>query len=130
MKVVSQTKSNNPTSRTAITFSYRRGRTRIHKATIEELGRPPHIRMLFNPDNNSLAIQGCEKKGKDTIRVPVNLFMPLGSFEISSTLFLESIRKRMGWNNNLTYHVSGHYDQATMLAVFNLNDFEIVSDED
>ncbi|MHB1454986.1 MAG: hypothetical protein ACYCYM_13665 [Saccharofermentanales bacterium] len=127
---MSQTKSNNPINHTAITFSYRRGRTRIHKVTIEELGRPPHIRMLFNPVNNSLAVQGCEKKEKDTIRVPVNLFTPLGTFEISSMLFLESIRKRMGWIDSLTYHVSGHYDPATKLAVFNLNEYEIASDDE
>jgi hypothetical protein len=120
----------NATNRIAITFSYRRGRTRIHKATIEELGKPTHIHMLFNPENNTLAVQGCEKKERDTIRVPVELFTPHGSFEISSTLFLESIRKRMGWNSNLTYHVRGHFDATTKLVVFNLSEYEIVSEED
>lgn len=122
--------SSSAANRIALTFSYRRGRTRIHKATIEALGRPAHIRMLFNPGNNTLAVQGCEKKERDTIRVPIELFTPQGYFEISSTLFLESIRKRMKWNSRLTYHVRGHFDPATGLVVLNLGEYDIVSEED
>lgn len=124
------TKSNKIINHIAITFSYRRGRTRIHKATIDELGKPPYIRMLFNPENNSMAVQGFTRKVKDAIRVPANLFDPNGTFEISSTLFLESVRKRMEWDKNLTYMVPGHYDQGSKLIIFSLNDSEIISDEE
>jgi len=123
-------RNNKSTSHVAITFSYRRGRTRIHKATINELGHPPYIRMLFNPENNSLAVQGFEKKVRDAIRVPDNLFEPNGTFEISSTLFLESLRKRMGWDKNMSYLVLGHYNSDAKLVIFELNEREVLTDSE
>lgn len=129
-KGVDATKGNKNIGHIAITFSYRRGRTRIHKATIDELGRPAYIRMLFNPENNSLAVQGFSHRVKDSIRVPSKLFEANGTFEISSVLFVESIRERIKWDKASSYSVSGYYDPNSKLVIFNLSEGEVINDEE
>jgi len=57
------------------------------------------------------------------------LFEPNGTFEIYSVSFVESIRKRMKWNKTLSYSASGHYDPNSKLAIFNLNEGEVINEE-
>ena len=40
-----------------LSFSFKKGRTIIYRATIRELGKPEYVRFLLNKKNKTVAVQ-------------------------------------------------------------------------
>ncbi len=44
-------------------------RLRIHKMTLRSLNNPSYVYLLINPDKKVLAIQRCDNKKRDAIKI-------------------------------------------------------------
>lgn len=99
----------------AITFCYRRGRTRIYKSVVTALGNPEYMRMLIHPEKRILLLQVCDQRDRDAIKIPKNISRARAEFSINSVAFLESITTLMNWSKKLTYRVDGSIENDCLM---------------
>ena len=111
-----------------LTISYRRIKIRIHRSTIRALGFPTHIRLLMNPNDLKLAVQACDKSERRSFKVPKNLFVDSGRFEITSIALLRLILKYTDWEEGKAYKLYGETSVQERLVLFDLKEFEVVID--
>ena len=113
-----------------LSFSFKKGRTIIYRATIRELGKPEYVRFLLNKKNKTVAVQCCEAIDKDRFKVPEFTKKNKGQFEISSLNFLTMLYKLEGWDQTKNYHLHGYVVPKYRLILFYLDDAVQIGDED
>ena len=111
-----------------VTFCYRNDFMRIHKTSIAALNYPDYIRLLIDKKSRLFAIQPCDIRERDKIRVPKWTDIDSSSVEFHGKAFLESVTKLMGWSKDLTYRISGSLedDAGKPYLLFRLSDAEEV----
>ena len=96
-----------------VTFCYRNDFIRIHKTSIAALGFPDYIRLLIDNSNRLFAIQPCDIRERDRIRVPKWTDIKSGSVQFHGMAFLERLTKLMGWSEDMTYRITGEVKEDT-----------------
>ncbi len=112
-----------------ISFSIKRGRTLIYRATLHELGDPEYIRFLFNAKEHKLAVQSCEGIDKEAIKIPNDL-EPHNQFEVSSVGLLRIIYRNNQWDFEKTFNISGYSFPKNHLIEYRLSDAAQIRDEE
>ena len=127
-KVVPETAFNEETI--MATFTYKDSRIRLSRGIIRKLGTPPFVRLLIKPEKLIMCVQPCDSnKEYGTFKVPKNIFGENGKFRINSAYFIIMLWERMGWEEGLSYSVTGKYNTENNVALLNLADWSISSVE-
>ena len=127
-KTVSVTSFNEETI--MATFTYKDFRIRLSRGTIRKLGTPPFVRLLIKPEKLIMCVQPCDSnKEYGTFKVPKNIFSENGKFRINSAYFLIMLWERMGWEEGISYSVTGKYNVDNNVVLLNLSDWCISTAE-
>lgn len=101
----------------------KRGRIRIHKAVLHQLGDPQYIQLLVNPSDMVVAVRCIDAPlFKDSVHIiSRNRFCSVFSCEIYSRLFvakLSALATAMGTGG--LYRIKGKVMLSQRIAVFDL----------
>jgi hypothetical protein len=113
-----------------VSFSLKRGRTLIYRATIRELDNPECIRFLLSRKQKKVAVQVCEVIDKDSFRVPDFSSDKKIQYEISSMNFLNIIYGMMNWDPQKAYHLRGYLVPKYRLVLYDLTEAKAIKEEE
>lgn len=108
-----------------MTIDLKKKRIRIHKVTISQLGNPPYIHLLVNPEKRSLVICPCLYRSKDTLTIRCSSLR--NSEYYSTSLVRELSLLNPGMDDGSTYMIDGIKDTGTGNIIF---DFRTVTNAD
>lgn len=111
-------------ARTGISFSFKRGRFRIYRATMKAMEEPEHIRILMKRDEKMLALQAMDHMTMDTIEVPKTKGQSQSGYEVSSQSFIEMIYEMCGWDPACSYAALGYKYPQKGVVIFDLKEAE------
>lgn len=104
----------------SIAIDPRKNRIRVHKATLHALGDPKWIQLLFNPEDQVLAIRAATRKlpGGHEIRIRPREICGQ-EFELySSLLFYQMSHSCVRMEKGYTYKLTGEYKAAKKTVFF------------
>lgn len=110
-------------SRPAISVDPRTNIVRIHRVTLDMLGRPDYVMLLVNPENMQIGVRPSNKRDRHAHKVRWEVLTDTRSYEICSMRFISELYK---FNNNAdkntAYRLYGHYFKESNVAVFDFKD--------
>ncbi len=84
------------------------------------LGKPEYVRLMFDPKGKRIAVQGSNKKTKDSIYL--NPERKCKQFGIYGQGYVPEICKLMpNWKSELRYNIIGEYYEDENVLVFDMN---------
>ncbi|OON87457.1 hypothetical protein BXO88_04080 [Oribacterium sp. C9] len=107
----------------SITIDIKKRRLRIFKSTLHNLGDPPYIQLLINPDCLVVAIKSISHsfKGDQTHKVSKRTLHSDNCVEICSKSFIEKlIEISPNLDRSFNYRMNGEIVPDEKLAVFSL----------
>ena len=110
-------------SDTYITIDLNDDLIRIPRITLNAIGCPDHIQLLFHPEDRRIAVKACVEKDRYSVRVNKALLNTDNSFELHSKLLVDSIRQICpNLELGCAYHIDGKLYDERKLAVYDLYD--------
>ena len=109
-------------NRAIMTIDLKRSRFRIHKSTLNKMGKPQYIQFLVNPEEMFIAVLGSDRPlaGGTANRVKL-VQMPNHSIEIYSNALLCALVNMIGTLDFLySYRMSGEVDVTNRVAYFSM----------
>ena len=108
---------------TYITIDLNDDLIRIPRVTLNALGCPDHIQLLFHPENRRIAVKACDEKDRYSVRINKALLKTDNSFELHSKLLVDSIRQicphlELG----CAYRIYGRFFEHKKTVVYDLFD--------
>lgn len=103
-----------------MTIDLSRGRFRVHKSTLNKMGRPQYIQFLVNPEEMLIAILGSDHPLSGGTANNVQQFQPTKhSVEFYSSTLMSALVDMIGiLDFRYSYRVSGEVDVANRVAYF------------
>ena len=117
-----------PLSKPTIMVDLKKHRIRIHKHTLQLLGKPEYICILVNPEDQIIAVS-CAVKS-DHLAHYINWKAQLNqkSYELYSMNLVESLREVcVDWQDNRSYRILGEIVPAAGVAQFHMRDYIIIN---
>lgn len=111
-----------------ISFSLKRRRALIYRATLKEIGEPSYIRLLVNRKQKRMAVQSCEEIDRESYEVPS--YDSWEQFEIASIKLIAMFYKMAGWNQEKSYRIYGYPVKKYHLVLFCLEDGTEITDDE
>jgi len=112
-------------SKPAIRVALKEFRLHINYATLSCLENPPYLHFRYNEKKNLLAVSGSNEETANSFEVPKRAAH--GECYISRMALTESLRRRMGWNENESYRITGEFLPDMGVVLFDLSDATIVT---
>ena len=105
-----------------MTIDLRRSRFRVHKSTLNKMGRPQYIQFLVNPEEMLIAILGSDRPLSGGTANNVQQFQPTKhSVEFYSSTLMSALVDMIGiLDFRYSYRVSGEVDVANRVAYFSM----------
>ena len=110
-----------------ILVSLRRGDIDIYHSTVLALRNPKYIRLLLNPKEKRMCVQGMSKKAAETFPVPKQREDADWEFRISSKQMSAIIYEINSWNTGSSYRIPGVLRQEYRLVEFDFHAAEEIS---
>lgn len=115
----------------SLSIDMKKSRLRIHKTTLNQLGKVGYIQLLVNPNDKILAVRGSEQRHKDShslCRVQLN---PENCFELYSKSLMERIMSLLpDLDTNCTYRIPGEAHSGDNIAFFPLRNMQKVEGDE
>lgn len=96
-----------PNDTAYVSFYMRSNTIRIFKNTIRAMGSPKFIRLRIHDREKTIIIEPYDRSTFSSFRVPLPLNAAKEGLDIHSKLFIRIVAKRMRWDMERTYRVSG-----------------------
>ena len=94
-------------------------RIRLNQNTLTLIGKPEHIHLLVNPNDQTIAICVCKDKDKDAIRIRYSS----RDCEIYSKFLMERILKLSDRiQADKTYRITGYISENKKMITFRIDD--------
>ena len=109
-------------NRAIMTIDLKRSRFRIHKSTLNKMGKPQYIQFLVNPEEMFIAVLGSDRPlaGGTANRVKL-VQMPNHSIEFYSNALLCALVNMIGTLDfQYSYRMSGEVDVTNRVAYFSM----------
>ena len=109
-------------NRAIMTIDLKRSRFRIHKSTLNKMGKPQYIQFLVNPEEMFIAVLGSDRPlaGGTANRVKL-VQMPNHSIEFYSNALLCALVNMIGTLDfQYSYRMTGEVDVANRVAYFSM----------
>ena len=109
-------------NRAIMTIDLKRSRFRIHKSTLNKMGKPQYIQFLVNPEEMFIAVLGSDRPlaGGTANRVKL-VQMPNHSIEFYSNALLCALVNMIGTLAfQYSYRMTGEVDVANRVAYFSM----------
>ena len=105
-----------------MTIDLSRGRFRVHKSTLNKMGRPQYIQFLVNPEEMLIAILGSDRPLSGGTANNVQQFqLTKHSVEFYSSTLMSALVDMIGiLDFRYSYRVSGEVDVANRVAYFSM----------
>ena len=103
-----------------ITLDLKKNRIRIHKSTLELLGKPKNIHILVNPKKCKLIIKPTYPDKRASLKI---IYKRDVECEFYSVILIRRLSKLLPQNNpECTYRIVGRIILHPNLALFDIND--------
>ena len=95
-----------------------RHRFRIHRTTLERLGKPDYVRLLINPDKKGLVVASCNEdtQGAHRLRHPSKRH----STEVYSPSLVNELAKCAGFAHQKAVRLTGRQLRGQQVIFFSL----------
>lgn len=106
-----------------LSVDLKKNRIRIHKAPLHQMGDPPYIQLLVNPERMEVAIRGVDYDAPQVQAHKVSQSKMLSdfSYEIYSMAFVKKLCALIGdLDTNCSYRMAGTLSPEKRLAIFSL----------
>ena len=105
-----------------MTIDLRRSRFRVHKSTLNKMGRPQYIQFLVNPEEMLIAILGSDRPLSGGTANNVQQFqLTKHSVEFYSSTLMSALVDMIGiLDFRYSYRASGEVDVANRVAYFSM----------
>ena len=109
-------------NRAIMTIDLKRSRFRIHKSTLNKMGKPQYIQFLVNPEEMFIAILGSDRPLSGGTANNVQQFqLTKHSVEFYSNTLMSALADMIGTLDfRYSYRVSGEVDIANRVAYFSM----------
>ncbi len=106
---------------TAATVTITPTKLRFNKATAQELTYPEYVVMSLNPQTHQVAIQGSSEGTKNAFLFAAEGLATTYAITVDILALTNSIRKMMGWADDLEYMARGLYYAAADAILFDMD---------
>ena len=109
-------------NRAIMTIDLKRSRFRIHKSTLNKMGKPQYIQFLVNPEEMLIAILGSDRPLSGGTANNVQQFQLANHSAdfYSSTLMVALVNMIGTLDFRYSYRISGEVDIANRVAYFSM----------
>ena len=96
------------------------------KRLVDEMGNPPFVRTLLDPEKKIFCIQACKQTDDQALRFSKPRIEQKGGVAISCTPLMNVLRTLMGssWDKKHRYRIAGKHFSDSKATVFYLNTAE------
>jgi hypothetical protein len=113
-----------------ICIDRKKERIRIHRQTLNLMGRPEYIQLLVNPDKGMFALRGSFKGDHLAHRIRKSFFTSDNCYEIYSKHLMQAlVRVNGGLLEDQSYRIYGEMIPMAGIARFDLNDLVLLGEE-
>lgn len=118
--------------RPCLLIDLKKGRIRIHKATLHLLGDPEYVQFLINPKDLSFIVRKSSSHDYLSQHVRWSLIGGKQCCDFYSRFLLRSLQDvNFDWKENRSYRIYGKLHERESLALFSMKDsFDIDGLED
>lgn len=111
-----------------ISISLKKPLIRIYKETLFLIGKPDHILLLVNPQENTIVITPSNKADIRAHYVAKYFAKNKKSVELYSTSLIKQLRTLCPiWQDNQAYKIFGEHIQCTNIVKFNMSDALLIT---
>ena len=117
----------------SMALDMRRNRIRIHKPTINLLGDPTLLQLLFDPEDMVVAIvcRDTEVSGGQEVRINPRGLKSRNCFEFCSSMFLRKLREvHGGLDANASYRLTGKIIPELRAARFPMSTIQKIENDE
>ncbi len=114
-----------------ICIDRKKERIRIHKQTLQMLGRPEYIQLLVNPEQGMFALRGSFRGDHLAHRIKQRYFSPDNCYEIYSKHLMEALVKvNEELKEDRSYRIYGEMIASVGVVRFDLHKLSMLGEEE